>query len=65
MTRIFRGTAIEKFLSRKITNITKFNEKMILLELLPKYFNENKSGFIVKTENIWRFCRMGKDEDDM
>ena len=65
MTRIFRGTAIEKLLSRKVTNITKFNEKMILLELFSKYFNENKSGFIVKTENIWRFCRMGKDEDDM
>ena len=40
-------------------------QNVILLELLSKYFTENKNDLIVNTENIWRFCQMGEEEDDM
>ena len=33
--------------------------------ILSKYFIENKNHSLVNTENIWCFCRMGQDEDDM
>ena len=40
-------------------------QNVTLLELLSKYFTENKHDFIVNTDNIWCFCRMGQDEDYM
>ena len=38
---------------------------MILLELFSKYFTENKNHSLVNAENVWCFCRMGEDGDDM
>ena len=40
-------------------------QNVILLELQRKYFTENRNDSIVKTENLWYFCQMGKVEDNM
>ena len=48
-----------------ITKPTLLFQNVILLELLSKYFTENKNHFLVNTENIWCFSRMGEDEGSM
>ena len=42
-----------------------FTFQNVILVKLSNYFTENKNGSIVKTENIWCFCQMGKDEGNM
>ena len=39
-------------------------QNAILLKL-SNYFTEIKNDAIVKWENIWCFCQMGKDDDNM
>ena len=48
-----------------VTKSTLLFQNVILLELLSKYFAENKNQSVVNTENSWCFCRMGEDEEDM
>ena len=48
-----------------ITKPTLLFQNVILLELLSKYFTENKNHSLVNTENVLCFCQMGEDGDDM
>ena len=47
------------------TKCTSLFQNVILPELLSKHFTKNKNHPLVNAENIWCFCWMGKDEDDM
>ena len=48
-----------------IANSNLLFQNVILLELLWKYFTENKNHSLVNTENIWCFRRMGEEKVDM
>ena len=45
-----------------ISKATLLFQNAIWIELLSKYFTENKSDSIVSTENIWCYCRVGNEK---